>query len=192
MIIGLNGEIIFKEATRLGLNVSGVIYEVFISVQTSSKLPTAGSKTSLQITHIIREDAWGLFGFLESSEKKLFDTLIKINGVGPKAAMAILSTYEPQIFANIVEQKDIKAIQRVPGIGPKSAGRILVDLAGWSLELTNTDKSEAGATSSNLTQAQKALLSLGYKNDAIAKALKGESGEVGEIVKSALKKLSSL
>lgn len=192
MIIGLEGEIALKEPTRLALKCGGVIYEVFVSLQTSNQISQkVGEKITLLITHIIREDAWNLFGFLKSDEKTLFDTLIKINGVGPKVAMAILSTYSPQSFAQVVGSNDIKAMQRVPGIGPKSAGRILVELSGWSLELSKT--ATIPKEDSSLHQVVLALESLGYKNEAIQKAILGlEPNEVGQMVKAALKKLQNL
>ncbi|MDE5592027.1 MAG: Holliday junction branch migration protein RuvA [Helicobacter sp.] len=191
MIIALEGEIFFKEPTKIALKCGGVVYEVFISLQTSHQITQkTGEILTLLVTHIMREDSQSLFGFLEKTEKTLFDTLIKINGVGPKVAMAILSTYTPQGFAKVVESNDIKSMQRVPGIGLKSAGRILVELSGWSLELScnNIPKEDSKAY-----QVVLALESLGYKNDAIQKVVKDlESGEVGEMVKMALKKLQRL
>ncbi|WP_104721930.1 Holliday junction branch migration protein RuvA [Helicobacter mesocricetorum] len=191
MIIALEGEIFLKEPTKIALKCAGVVYEVFISLQTSNQISQKiGETLTLLTTHILREDSQTLFGFLEKTEQKLFDTLIKINGVGPKVAMAILSTYTPQTFAKVVESNDIKSMQRVPGIGPKSAGRILVELSGWSLELShNTLPKE----DSNLYQVILALESLGYKNDVIQKATKDlEANEVGVMVKAALKKIQGL
>lgn len=191
MIIALEGEIFFKEPTKIALKCAGVVYEVFISLQTSNQIfQKIGETLTLLTTHILREDSQTLFGFLEKNEQKLFDTLIKINGVGPKVAMTILSTYTPQTFAKVIESNDIKSMQRVPGIGPKSAGRILVELSGWSLELShNTLPKE----DSNLYQVILALESLGYKNDIIQKVTKGlESNEVGQMVKAALKKIQGL
>ena len=104
--------------------------------------------------------------------------------------MAILSTYTPQTFAKVVENNDIKSMQRVPGIGPKSAGRILVELYGWSLELS---QNETNHKDSDYNQVILALESLGYKNDIIQKAIKGlEKNEVGQMVKAALKKIQGL
>lgn len=193
MIIALEGEIFIKEPTRVALKCAGVVYEVFVSLQTSNQIKAkVGENLTLHIAHIIREDAQLLFGFMELIEKSLFERLIKINGVGPKVAIAILSTYNPQTFAKIVESNDIKSMQRVPGIGPKSAGRILVELSGWSLELTQSDSIKV-AEDSNLHQVILALESLGYKSDWIAKATQGlENAEVGEMVKAALKRLQTL
>ncbi|WDL75416.1 Holliday junction branch migration protein RuvA [Helicobacter winghamensis] len=193
MIIALEGEIFLKEPTRLGLKCAGVVYEVFISLQTSQQIQAnIGEKLALHTTQIIREDAQMLFGFLELLEKTLFERLIKINGVGPKVAMAILSTYTPQTFAKVVESNDIKSMQRVPGIGPKSAGRILVELSGWSLDLVQGESLNV-KKDSNLQQVILALESLGYKNDVIARVTKGlENDEVSAMVKAALKRLQIL
>ncbi len=97
MIIGLIGKVVKKEPTIVWLNVNGVVYEVFVSLNCSSKI--ISDEVHFEITEIIREDAHNLYGFLDSSEKKLFDTVIKINGVGPKVALAICSTFTPSSFA---------------------------------------------------------------------------------------------
>ena len=93
MIVGLVGKVTKKEPTLLNVNVNGIIYEVFVSLNCSSKI--ISEDVTLQITHIIREDSQSLYGFLDINEKKLFDTVIKINGVGPKVALAICSTFTP-------------------------------------------------------------------------------------------------
>lgn len=188
MIAGLKGSIEYKEPSFVHVEVSGVIYEVFISLQTFSAI---GSKdVKLFTSHIIREDAQLLYGFLEISEKKLFERLIKISGVGPKVAMAICSTYTPAQFASVINSKDINGVKKVPGIGPKSAGRILVELNGFDVELvssSNEPKSQAYA------QASEALESLGFKKDKISKALSScEGNDTSSLVKEALKLLQTI
>jgi len=186
MIVGLKGTIEYKEPSFVHLNVNGVIYEVFISLQTFSALPK--TKVNLFTAHIIREDAQLLFGFLEMSEKKMFARLIKINGVGPKVAMAICSTYTPSQFATIINNKDMNGVKKVPGIGPKSAGRILVELAGFDAELISTTSPATQAFS----EATEALESLGFKKDKISKALSEcEGSDTATLVKAALKNLQS-
>ncbi|MEA2100283.1 MAG: Holliday junction branch migration protein RuvA [Campylobacterota bacterium] len=187
MIVGLKGEVEYKEPSFVHIDVNGVIYEVFISLQTFSALPK--TKVNLFTSQIIREDAQLLFGFLEMSEKKMFARLIKINGVGPKVAMAICSTYTPSQFATIINNKDMNGIKKVPGIGPKSAGRILVELAGFDTELVSTTSPASLAFS----EATEALESLGFKKDKISKALSGCEGEdTASLVKGALKLLQTL
>ena len=187
MIVGLKGSIEYKEPSFVHLNVNGVVYEVFISLQTFSAL--SGSSVELFTTHIIREDAQLLFGFIDMSEKKMFARLIKINGVGPKVAMAICSTYNPTQFATIINNKDMNGVKKVPGIGPKSAGRILVELAGFDSELISS------TTPINLAvnEATQALESLGFKKDKISKALTNcDSSDTATLVKQALKMLQTI
>ena len=188
MIVGLEGDIEYKETGFVHINVSGIIYEVFISLQTYSALPK--QKIKLFTTQIIREDASLLFGFLEMSEKKMFARLLKINGVGPKVAVAICSTYTPSQFATVINNKDIKAVQKVPGIGPKSAGRILVELAGFDEELLASPDSPK---TQSFNEASEALESLGFKKASILKALSSCSGnDTASLVKEALKLLQTI
>ena len=155
MIVGLIGKVVKKEPTSLQLNVGGVIYEVFVSLNCSSKI--ISDEITLEITEIIREDAHNLYGFLDSNEKKLFDTVIKINGVGPKVALAICSTFTPSSFAQIVTSNDVNMLKRVPGIGPKGASRILVELSGFIVDGASSDE----ATNINI-EASLALVGLGF------------------------------
>jgi len=161
-----------------------LIYEVFISINTSNAISEKTAK--LHTTHIIREDAQLLFGFVQINEKKMFDTLIKINGVGPKVALAICSTFSPETFAKVISGKDVGMLKRVPGIGPKSASRILVELAGFIVDGEETESSSA------MGEAIMALESLGFKKDHIQKALSGCSGDTGTLVKEGLRKLQRL
>ncbi len=184
MIVGIEGRIEHKEPTIVHINVGGLIHEVNISVNTSSAI--GGEEVRLWATQIIREDSDTLFGFATKSEKKMFDTLLKINGVGPKVALAVCSTFTPETFARIVSAKDVAMLKRVPGIGPKAASRILVELADF---IVDGDVSESGG---DMEEAVMALESLGFKRDAIRKVLTGESGDTATLVKNALKKLQRL
>lgn len=185
MIVGLEGIIEKKEPTLLHLNVNGIIYEVFVSINCSSKI--VDNKVKLFITHIIREDSQSLYGFLDINEKKLFDTVIKINGVGPKVALAICSTFTASSFSQIVSSNDISMLKRVPGIGPKGASRILVELSGSIIDINETN--EDGSANLNL-EAALALESLGFKKDVVSKVLNTcDATSTGELVRQALKKL---
>ena len=186
MIVGIHGRVIKKEPTFLHvLTPGGVVYEIFVSLHTGGAVKS--DEVSLLTTHIIREDAQQLYGFLDPHEKRMFDTLIKINGVGPKVAMAICSTFTPQSFAQIVEAKDVGMLKRVPGIGPKSAGRILVELSGFSLELAG----EGSPATQARQEAAMALESLGFKKEAVEKVLaKCSAADTEGLIKEALRKLS--
>ena len=114
MIVGIEGIIVHKEPTIIHILVNGLTYEVNISLNSSNKIKE--DRVKLHITQIIREDANLLFGFLDKNEKKMFDTLLKINGVGPKVALAVCSTFTPETFAKIVSSKDVAMLKKVPGI----------------------------------------------------------------------------
>lgn len=184
MIVGIEGVVERKDPTFIHLNVHGLIYEVFVSINTSNA--TTEKSAKLHTTHIIREDAQLLFGFAQINEKKMFDTLIKINGVGPKVALAICSTFSPETFAKVILSKDVEMLKRVPGIGPRSASRILVELAGF---IVDGDESTG---SSSMGEATLALESLGFKKEQIQKALNGCSGDTATLVKEGLRKLQRL
>ncbi len=183
MIVGIEGIIEKKEPTLVHINVNGLIYEVYISINTFHALDM--ERIKLYTVQIIREDAHSLYGFSTESEKQMFTQLIKINGVGPKVALAICSTYTPSSFAAIVQANDVGSLKRVPGIGPKGASRILVELSNFVVDTNET------STTPSQAEAAMALESLGFKKEQIIKVLSGiHSSDTGEIVKEALKKLS--
>ncbi|SFV59063.1 Holliday junction DNA helicase RuvA [hydrothermal vent metagenome] len=185
MIVGIEGTVEKKDPTVIHLNLNGLIYEVNISVNTSNAIKE--SRVKLLVTQIIREDANLLFGFMEKDEKKMFDTLIKINGVGPKVAMATCSTFAPSTFARVIADKDVGLLKRVPGIGPKAASRILVELADFIV-----DGNIETAVDNGMADAILALESLGFKKEQIKKALIGATGDISALVKHGLKKLQRL
>lgn len=185
MIVGIEGTVEKKDPTFIHLNVNDIIYEVNISVNTSNSIKE--SRVKLLVTQIIREDANLLFGFMEKDEKKMFDTLIKINGVGPKVAMATCSTFVPTTFARVVADKDVALLKRVPGIGPKAASRILVELADFIV-----DGNDDTLVDNGMADAILALESLGFKKEQIKKALIGATGDISSLVKHGLKKLQRL
>ena len=188
MIVGIEGVIEYKDPSVVHVNVNGLIYEVFISLQTYSALQK--ERVKLFTSHIIREDAQLLFGFLEKAEKILFERLIKINGVGPKVAIAICSTFTPSAFATIINNGDVNGLKRVPGIGPKNAGRILVELNGFDTILISND---SALDSTAVSEASLALETLGFKKDQILKVLSScVSEETASLVREALKKLQKI
>ncbi|MBE0497615.1 MAG: Holliday junction branch migration protein RuvA [Campylobacterales bacterium] len=182
MIVGIEGTIQKKEPTLVHVNVHGLVYEVFISINTFHALESEQIK--LYTIQIIREDAHTLYGFATESEKQMFAQLIKINGIGPKVAVAICSTYTPGSFLSIVQANDVAALKRVPGIGAKGASRILVELSNFVVNV-HDEKSLPSQT-----EAAMALESLGFKKEQIIKVLSTiQASDTGEIVKEALKKL---
>jgi len=186
MIVGIEGRVERKDPTFVHLNVNGLVYEVHISINTSNAIRE--NSIRLYVTQIIREDTNALYGFREPNEKKMFDTLIKINGVGPKVGLAVCSTFTPETFARVVGSKDVGMLKRVPGIGPKAASRILVELADFIVDGSEANEKESGM----MGDAVMALESLGFKKEAIGKALAGVSGDTASMVKEGLKKLQRL
>jgi len=178
MIYAIKGKIFEKNEGKIALFTNGgVIYEVNVSLLTFSKIDD--EEILFYISEVIKENEYTLYGFIDKSEKKLFDMLLKINGVGPKAALGILSTLTPVEFVEAVKKGDIKALTKVPGIGPKSAKRILMEMGEFELENVNSE----------LTQVIIALENLGFKKTDIVKVLQNEKGSVEELIKKALKKL---
>lgn len=185
MIVGIEGKIVKKEITFLYLKIaSGLTYKVYISLFSLGKI--IGDTISLHVTQIIREDQHSLYGFIDENEKKVFDTLIKLNGIGPSTALAVCSTLSPDDFAHALLSQNVHAFQKVPGIGPKSAKRILVELSDFTLQLSTEENSNT-----SILEATMALESLGFKKDAIKKALgNAQGGDTQTLIKEALRKLS--
>jgi Holliday junction DNA helicase RuvA len=177
MIAALRGKIFQKENGKILLDVNGVIYELHVSMFTFSSV---SEEDVFYITERISENEYTLYAFTDKNEKKLFDSLIKLNGVGPKVALAVCSTYTPQTFMDILANQDVNALKKVPGIGPKSAKRILMEMGEFDIEIQNPV----------LNQAANALESLGFNKADVLKALSGLDGTLEEVIKTALKRLS--
>ena len=184
MIAALEGIITKKEPTRCVLKLaSGVSYGVNISLGCAAQLQS-GAKTELLITQIIREDADLLYGFLDERERTMFEMLIKLSGIGASTAMAVCSTLAPQDFARCVATGDAATLTSVPGIGPKTARRIIAELGDAKLM-------EFGPSETYKNEAASALQSLGFKRDKINQILAGcSSTNTSDLVKEALKKLA--
>ncbi len=185
MIVGIVGKVVKKEPTVVHIETNGLIYEVFVSLNGSAEIQK-DSVVRLHTSHIVREDSEALYGFVDLNEKKMFDRLLRLSGVGPKVAMAICSTFKPQEFVQVVQERNISKLKKVPGIGPKSAQRILV-------ELDEFDIAQSAPVSSAHNEAMLALESLGFKKDQIQKVLATcEATDTAALVKEALKKIQKL
>jgi len=181
MISFLSGTLIEKAAPFLTIDVNGVGYEVQASLNTFSVLPKKGEAIRLLTHFVVREDAQLLYGFADSAERQLFRTLIKVNGVGPKLALAILSGMDAASFSRCVLAGDVVALTRLPGVGKKTAERLIVEmkdrLREWHLETASLlggdiDGQDAGISQSvMLSEAENALIALGYKPVEASKAL---------------------
>jgi len=152
------------------LNVNGVGYEVFVSMQTLCTMKT-GEQSSLQIHSHVREDQFTLFGFSDAKERTLFRSLNKVSGIGAKTALNLMSGMNATDLMQAIENSDDVAIARTPGIGKKTAQRLILELRG---KLVQDDAVVASATGNSLHHDVKsALVNLGYKAPQVDKALKG-------------------
>ena len=189
MISGLIGKLENNNITDIELNVNGVIYEVFISLKTNEVIKSMDKENiKLNIFQIFKEDSHNLYGFYSKNEKTLFINLLKINGIGPKVGMAICSSFEVFEFLDIVENIDIESIKKIPGIGPKTAGRLLVEFKDFN-GIENSKGTEDLLFKEKQVAVQ-ALSNLGFKKNNIEKILKDCIGKTSsELIKEVLKKI---
>ncbi|MCR4942376.1 MAG: Holliday junction branch migration protein RuvA [Campylobacter sp.] len=184
MIKAIEGIITKKQPAFVIIKTaSGVSYGVFISLFCSAKLET-GTKIELNITQIIREDANLLYGFLDLGEQKIFEMLIKLSGIGASTAMAVCSSLSPNAFSSAILNGDADTLKQVPGIGIKTARRIIAELSDAKLIVDENVPNYAN-------EALLALESLGFKRDRIVKVLADcKATNTSDLVKEALRKLA--
>lgn len=202
MISRLRGLLVEKQPPFLLIDVNGLTYEVQASMNTFYRLPELGSEVVLHTHFIVREDGHFLFGFSETRERMLFRTLLKVNGVGPKVALAILSSIEADDFVRCVTEQNATALQRLPGIGKKTAERLIIEmrdrLADWGADSAGAagyvPTPELGMLPKNPEQdAISALIALGYKPQEASRAItqindKTLSSE--ELIRAALRNMN--
>lgn len=194
MIAFLDGVVAGKTAASALVNVGGVGFEVGMSTSALSKLPETGEQVTVHTYLQVRDDGMALFGFLSADEKALFEKLISVGSVGPKIALAALSTYESAQLADLVATEDVAAIQRVPGVGKKMASRIVLELKGSLAEgIDGLSGEGALAESRALADARAALLAMGFTDAEAELALKDapEGATDSALLQYALKKLGS-
>lgn len=172
MIGFLRGMLLRKQPPHLLVDVRGIGYEVEAPMSTFYDLPDVGSEIEL-FTHLsIREDAHVLFGFGSEAERRFFRSLIKVNGVGPKLALTILSGISVDGFIRCVQENDTAALTRLPGIGKKTAERLVVEMRD-RLDDVGAPVLAAGVRANPRDEALSALVSLGYKPQEAAAMLRG-------------------
>lgn len=205
MIGRLRGVILEKQPPYLLLDVQGVGYELQAPMTTFYRLPALGAEVTLHTHLSITENLHQLFGFAEQRDRSLFRTLIKVNGVGPKLAIAILSGMESDDIARCVRDNNIKALTKVPGIGQKTAERLVIELRdrlkSWDLpqgDLLAHGEIQAIASDNDIyAEAESALVSLGYKPVDAAKmvasaAKQKPDARSEELIRIALRSLASV
>lgn len=196
MIGRLRGTLLEKQPPWLVIDVGGVGYELEASMTTLLALPATGEQVQLHTHLTVREDAHLLYGFAREKERALFRALIKVNGIGPKLALAILSGMEEEAFIRCVLEDDVKSLTRLPGVGKKTAERLVIEMRDRFPHWTQPGlESQDIASSGSLPMpqdprqdAEAALISLGYKPTEASRMLSGlEEGLSTEaLIKSAL------
>lgn len=172
MIGWLSGQVVDKtEAGKVVINAQGVGYDVETSLQTFFQLSSMPDQISLYIHTVVREDALLLYGFLDKQERALFRALIKVNGIGPKVAMNILSSITSQDLIQCIEDEALERLTRLPGIGQKTAQRLLIEMKG---KLKDMASGQVTSTEMRNTQSEaiSALEALGYKPLEASKMIK--------------------
>lgn len=195
MIAFLNGTVAAVSEDTAFIEVNGVGFAVGMSAQALSRLPEKGSRVLVHTYLQVRDDGMSLYGFLSQQEKAFFERLIGVSGVGPKVALAALSVFSPAELANAIAAQDTAQVSRIPGVGKKTAQRIILELQG-SLDDVMPGQTSAFAAhaSQDLAGAREALLSMGFTSAEAELALKDAPESAGEsgLLQYALKRLGSL
>lgn len=192
MIARLSGELILKAPPHLLIEVGGIAYELQAPMSTFYKLPEIGEQVVVLTHLLVREDAHTLYAFINEYDKALFKELLKVSGVGAKMALAILSGMEQDMFRQSIENEDVGALSMLPGIGAKTAQRLIVEMQDrfknefWQTPETVT----TGARRDQSQPAVNALIALGYKASEarnLIKQVNTEAKTVEEIIREALR-----
>jgi Holliday junction DNA helicase RuvA len=193
MIAFLTGKVSAKGAGYCLLEVGGVGYHLAMSTVSLAALPAVGDQVTIH-THLqVREDELSLFGFASEGEKTAFEQLITVSGVGPKVALATLSVLSPEALATAVASEDVETISSVPGIGKKTAQRIILDLkdklGAGEFGLAGAARGPGGGAA--ISEATDALLGMGFSSAEVSAALKGAdaAGDAQALLRYALLRL---
>ena len=190
MIGSLRGRLAWKSPPQLQVDVGGVGYELEAPMSTFYTLPAVGQDVLLRTHLVVREDAHVLFGFATEDERRLFRTLLKVSGVGPRMALAVLSGLSVEAFAQCIAAKDVAALTRVPGVGRKTAERLIVEMRDRLEALAGSDASAADGTLAGTEgEALSALLALGYKSAEAIRLIRAAdpaTGSTVELIRRAL------
>lgn len=178
MIGFLRGRLIAKHPPSLLVDVNGVGYELEAPMSTFYELPAVGAELELFTHLVVREDAHVLYGFASQAERRLFRSLLKVSGVGPKIALGILSGISVDGFLKCVEAQDVDTLVRIPGVGRKTAERLLIEMRDRVHALTPVGESIPATSGNGAAQAEAfgALVALGYKPAEVTRLLKAAEG----------------
>ena len=195
MIGRLKGVVLNKQAPDLLLDVAGVGYELLVPLNTFFEVPDIGETVTLHTHFVVREDAQQLYGFSQLEERVLFRHLIKVNGVGPKMALAILSDMSVKEFSRCVQRDEVATLVKIPGVGKKTAERLLIEMRD---KISSIGDGSSEPVAEQVTQdisleAESALTALGYRPQDAAKMVNRVAGEhitnAEQLIRAALKSM---
>lgn len=195
MIGRLQGVVLSKQAPDLLLDVQGVGYELLVPLNTFFDIPDIGETVTLHTHFVVREDAQQLYGFSQLEERVLFRHLIKVNGVGPKMALAILSGMSASEFSRCVQRDEVATLVKIPGVGKKTAERLLIEMRDKisSIVDNGSEQPVEQVTQDISLEAESALTALGYRPQDAAKMVNRVADEhitnAEELIRAALKSM---
>lgn len=193
MIASLKGTVLTKRPEGVIVDVNGVGYQLSVPLCSLTDIPGPGETVFMHTYTHVREDALQLFGFLNEKDREIFTTLIGISGIGPKLGLAILSGMPPERFVEAVQDEDVTMLTTIPGLGKKTASRLILELKG-KLPSLDPGKASSSRTSQEESDAISALVNLGYKKQfsekAVETAVRDGAGSIEDIIMEALKNLS--
>lgn len=199
MFYSLTGKIVYSDITSVAIECSGIAFSVTASVNTLKKLGNVGDTATVYTYLAVREDGVELFGFYDNEELQYFKMLISVSGVGPKAAIAILSALTTEMLALSITAGDVKSITRAQGVGPKIAQRIVIELKDKVSKMVpskvkseNLVQPSFVVTGSDADEAISALMALGYTNAEASRSVASLDSSLGveELIKQALRNLA--
>ncbi len=199
MIGRLHGVLLRKEPPALLVDAGGVGYELEAPMTTFYELPAVGEKVTLYTHLVVREDAHLLYGFAREAQRRLFRELLKVNGVGPRVALAVLSGLSDEEFFHCIADEDVARLTKVPGIGRKTAERLIIEMRGklpteMSMAMPSAANPRSTTPADPISEAVSALVSLGYKANEASRAIRGVATQglsAEEIIRQALKGMAS-
>ena len=187
MICRLRGLVIGREPPAAVIEAAGIGYEVLLPTKDFGSLPEAGREVTVHTVQLTRDDAPIMYGFMCEQERRAFLALLKVSGIGAKSALGLLSTMDLASLAGAIMRSDARTLGKAPGIGPKAAARIILEMRD------NPDLAAAPAEIPIFARAVESLIALGYSATAARKtlaALPGKDYELADLIKAALKELS--
>ncbi len=192
MIAYISGTLVATSENAAIVEAGGIGYEIIMSNRALSRLPQRGSQARILTWLQVRDDGFSLFGFLTQEEKELFLRLVGVSGIGPKVALAALTTFEPDELTRLIVEEDVKGVSRIPGVGKKSASRIVLELKG-SLEVGSASQGGAQTPNGAVALASETLMAMGFSPTEAEVALRDAPADADEttLIKYALKRIGA-